>query len=109
MVRDSPCGDLLLLQRSQEVIDHDEGDCLIHHLVLLERYEFGGNAKVLLPLVNNKWPPEVDPGGHRFVVLNVSINNTPVSVSAVVDYKKKPNSRIILRNGVVCTLATENI
>jgi len=36
-----------------------------------------------------KRPPEVDPGGHHFVVLNVSINNTPVFVSAVVIYKKK--------------------
>jgi len=31
-----------------------------------------------------EWPPRVDPGGHNYVVLNVSINNTPVFVSAVV-------------------------
>ena len=29
----------------------------------------------------------LDPGGHRFVVLNVSINNTPVFVSYVVQFK----------------------
>jgi hypothetical protein len=33
---------------------------------LFEVYEIGRNAKFLLPLTNNKWPPRVDPGGHRF-------------------------------------------
>ena len=62
MVRDYPCGDLLLLQRSPEVIDHDEGDCLINHLALLERYEIGGNAKVLLPLTYKKKKPHSQEG-----------------------------------------------
>jgi len=35
-------------------------------------------------LTNNKWPPRVDPGGHHFVILNVSINNKPIFVSQVV-------------------------
>jgi len=37
-------------------------------------------------MTNKKWPPRVDPGGHHFVVLNYSINNTLVFVSAVVTY-----------------------
>lgn len=44
MDRDSPCGDFLLIQRSSEVIDHDEGACLINPLT---------NA----PLETNKWSP----------------------------------------------------
>ena len=39
------------------------------------------NPKVL---TNNKWPPGVDPGGHHFAVLNVSINNKPIFFSEVV-------------------------
>ena len=42
---------------------------------------FGQNTKFLLSLINKKRPPEVDPGGHHFAVLNVTINNTPVFVS----------------------------
>ena len=74
MVRDYPCGDLLLLQRSPEVIDHDEGDCLINHLALLERYEIGGNAKVLLPLQCKKTPDQKIEG---FRVLYMVIYNNP--------------------------------
>ena len=45
-------------------------------------------ARCLLEtLTNNKWPLGVDPGGHHFVILDCSINNTPVFVSAVVIYK----------------------
>jgi hypothetical protein len=50
--------------------------------------QFGQNAKLLLTLTNNKWPLGIDPGGHHFVVKNVSINNTPVFVSEVVIYGK---------------------
>ncbi len=64
--------------------------CLIYTPALVDRCEFGRNAKFLLTLTNNKWPPEVGPGGHHFVVLNVSINNTHVFVSAVVTYKTSP-------------------
>ena len=38
-------------------------------------------------MTNNKWPLEIDPGGHHFVVLNVSINKKPVFVSEVVIYE----------------------
>ena len=48
--------------------------------------QIGRNADLLLTLVNNKWPLGIDPGGHHFVVLNVSINNTPVFFSEVVTY-----------------------
>jgi len=34
------------------------------------------------------------PGGHHFVVLNVSINNTPVFISEIVVYKNKAQDRI---------------
>ena len=40
------------------------------------------------PLINNKWPPRVDPGGHHFVVLDTSINKKPFFFSQVVIYKK---------------------
>ena len=36
---------------------------------------------------------ETGPDGHHFVVLNISINNTPVFVSAVVVYRITPASR----------------
>ena len=35
-------------------------------------------------------PPRVDPGGHHFVVLNSSINNTPVFVLEVVAFQRLP-------------------
>jgi len=38
-------------------------------------------------LTFNKMATQGDPGGHHFVVLNMSINNTPVFVSAVVQSK----------------------
>jgi hypothetical protein len=44
------------------------------------------NAKFLLTLTNNKWPLGIAPGGHHFVVLNVSINKKPIFVSEVVTY-----------------------
>jgi hypothetical protein len=41
-----------------------------------------------LPLWNvQERPIGIDPAGHRFVVLNVSINNMPVFVSAVVTFE----------------------
>jgi len=48
----------------------------------------GRNTKFLLTLINNKWPPGIDPGGHHFVVLNVFINKKRFFVSAVVIYEK---------------------
>jgi hypothetical protein len=44
-------------------------------------------VKFLLALTNKKWPLGIDPGGHHFVVLNVSINSTPIFFSPVVIYK----------------------
>ena len=35
-------------------------------------------------LKKKEWPPGSMPGGHNFVLLNVSINKMPVFVSAVV-------------------------
>jgi hypothetical protein len=34
---------------------------------LIFTFQVVPNAKLLLPLTNNKWPLGVDPGGHRFV------------------------------------------
>jgi hypothetical protein len=47
------------------------------------------NAKFSETLTNKKWPPRIDPGGHSFVFLNISINNKPVFFSEVVTYRKK--------------------
>jgi hypothetical protein len=41
-------------------------------------------AKILLTLTNNKWPLGIDPDGHHFVVLNVSIIKKLFSLSLVV-------------------------
>ena len=65
---------------------------LIYPLTLLKSNQIVRNAKFLMTLTNNKWPPGIDPGGHHFVVLNVSISNTPDFVSEVVIYKKSPQS-----------------
>ena len=40
---------------------------IIYPPALFEVYEIGKNPKFLLALINKKWPPSVDPGGHRFV------------------------------------------
>jgi len=45
---------------------------------------YGGVSHCFYMLANNKWPLGIDPGGHHFVFLNVSINNKPFFVSAVV-------------------------
>ena len=68
--------------------------CLIYATELYEGSEFGRFVKFLLTLINNKWPPGTDPGGHHFVVLNVSINNKPFFFSAVVIYRKAPDPKI---------------
>ena len=60
--------------------------CLIYIAVLVERYEVGRNTKCLLTLLNSKWPPEVDPGGHHFLLLNVSINKKLIFVSEVMSH-----------------------
>jgi hypothetical protein len=49
---------------------------------------FGGceidrNVELLETLINSKWPPGVDPGGHRFAFLNVSINKKSFFFSEV--------------------------
>ena len=43
--------------------------------------EIGKNVKFLLPLINNKWPLGIDPGGHHFVA---SINKNQFFFSEVV-------------------------
>jgi len=68
---------------------------------LISSIQIGRNAKLLETLTNNNWPPEVDPGGHSFVILNVSINNTPVFVSAVVNYKKIADTKIEGEDGLI--------
>jgi len=62
-----------------------------HRLQINISKTFGDNKLMtvtILPnpkvLTNNKWPPGVDPGGHHFAVLNVSINNKPIFFSEVV-------------------------
>jgi hypothetical protein len=47
-----------------------------------------GRSDSQLTLINNKRPPRVDPGGHSFVFLNISINKKPIFFSEVVTYKK---------------------
>jgi hypothetical protein len=39
----------------------------IYPSILFVENEFGLKAKSLQPLTYRKWPPSVDPGGHRFV------------------------------------------
>jgi hypothetical protein len=62
---------------------------LINPPALFRACEIDRNAKFLLTLTNKKWPPRIDPGGHSFVFLNISINNKPVFFSEVVTYKKE--------------------
>ena len=50
--------------------------------------QIGRKAKLLLTLINSKWPLGVDPGGHHFVVLNVSINKKLILFSEVVIFRK---------------------
>jgi hypothetical protein len=57
------------------------GQFLIYTPALDGECEFDRNAKFLLTLINNKWPLGIDPGGHHFVFLNVSINKKPVFFS----------------------------
>ena len=44
------------------------------------------NMELLQTLINKKGHQGSNPGGHSFVVLNVSINNTPVFVLEVLTY-----------------------
>ena len=54
-------------------------------------FEISKNAKFLLTLTNNKWPPEVDPGDHSCCglksFLNMSFKKKPISLLQVVTYK----------------------
>ena len=50
-------------------------------LALFGKSEIGLNARLLNTLTNNKWPLGVDPCGHYFVILNVSINKKLFSLS----------------------------
>ena len=60
----------------------DEGRrLLINPTALLGACEIDKIEKFLLTLTNNKWPLGIDPGGHSFVVLNVSINKKLVFFS----------------------------
>jgi len=47
---------------------------LINPTALFRGVYFGENAKFFLILTNKKWPLGIDPSGHHFVVLNISIN-----------------------------------
>jgi hypothetical protein len=47
----------------------------------------GKFTKLVLILTNNKWPLGIDPGGHHFAFLNVSINSKPIFILEVVLYK----------------------
>jgi hypothetical protein len=54
---------------------------LINPAALLGAYEIDKIAKFLLPLQCKKRPTRINPGGHDFVFLNVSINKKPFFVS----------------------------
>jgi len=57
------------------------------------------NPKVL---TNNKWPLGIDPGGHHFVVLNVSINKKPFFFSEVVTYENRSSKRLPRKFEFLC-------
>ena len=61
--------------------------CLIYTVALSKGCEIGRDAKFLDTLINKKWPPGINLGGHHFVVLNVSIKKKPYSVLEVVIYR----------------------
>ena len=74
---------------------------LIYTTALFRGVQIGGNAKFLLPLIYEKGHQEIDPGGHSFVFLNVSINNKAIFFSEVVINKKDshfPGSRIVIHS-----------
>jgi len=48
-------------------------------------------ASISKILTNKKWPLGIDLGGHNFVFLSISINNTLVFVSAVVTSRTNQN------------------
>ena len=62
--------------------------CLINPLTLFGWCKIDRNVDLLETLHYKKRPPRVDPGGHSFVFLNVSINKKPVFFSEVVINKK---------------------
>ena len=76
----------------QRVVTDGRCRVLINPTALLGACEIDIFAKFLLTLINNKWPLGIDPGGHHFVVLNVSINKKPVSFSEVVTFSKSINA-----------------
>ena len=68
----------------------DEGSRVLRNpTALFGGCEISRNARFSETLINNKWPLGVDPGGHHFLLLNVSINKTAVFVSEVVTYNKR--------------------
>lgn len=64
-------------------------------LTMFEKSNLADFGCFLQPLTNNKWPLGIDPGGHHFVVLNISINKKPFFFSEVVIFEKKHISRFI--------------
>ena len=75
----------------------------IYPPTLFRGAQFGIKVKFLLTLTNSKWPLGIDPGGHHFVVLNVSINKKPDFVPEVVIFKaiKKTGPEVLaVRGGV---------
>jgi hypothetical protein len=73
---------------AQRVAIDGRSRVLINPTTLFEGCAIGRNAKFLLPLINNKWPPKVDSGGHSFSFLNISINNESFFLSEVVIFEK---------------------
>ena len=53
-------------------------------LLIFEVEKFTVSLSDFVLLHYNKWPLGIDPGGHNFVVLNVSINKKRFFVSQVV-------------------------
>ena len=51
----------------QRVVTDGRRRVLINPTALLGACEIDIFAKFLLTLINSKWPPGVDPGGHSFV------------------------------------------
>jgi hypothetical protein len=46
-------------------LDTPERIFTVYPLALFGDAQIGRNAKLLLTLINNKWPPGIDPGGHK--------------------------------------------
>ena len=89
---------------SETNLDRKVSGVTIYPTALFWRTQINRNAELLLTLTNNKWPLGVDPGGHHFVVLNVSIKNKQIFFSEVV-VNRKWSSVVRWLFGIYCDLS----